>query len=299
MDSMVSLYQVRALLAVAGTGSVQRAADELVISQPAVSAALAGLQRSLGVPVVARNGRGTRLTPSGERLAGYGRRLFALMDEAVTESRAAAVQDAGRVRLAAVTTAAEQLLPELLGAFRSAAAEVDVVVDVANKHRAFDRLRHWEADLVLAGRPLQDGHFRSVAVRSNAVVVVGPPNRTFGPDELARATWLLREPGSGTRETTRHLLDVLGIDPPAVTIGSNGAIRECVRAGLGVSVLSRDAVARELRDGTLAEVPTPHTPLVRDWHLVASAGRELTTGAKRFVDYAIASGAFRERRDVG
>jgi DNA-binding transcriptional LysR family regulator len=290
---MLSLYQLRALLAVAQTGSVGRAAGELMISQPAVSSALGGLQRALGTPVVEREGRGTRLTPAGERLVVYGHRILALMDEALTESRAAAVPGSGRVRLAAVTTAAEQLLPMLLSLFREIAPEIDVVVDVANKGLAFERLGHWEADIVLAGRPPQDGRFRTVAVRSNTVVVIGPPGRDASAGGLAQMTWLLREPGSGTRETTRHLLDQLGIDPPAVTIGSNGAIRECVRAGLGVSVLSRDAVARELAEGTLAEIATAHTPLVRDWHLVTSADREPPPGAQRFVEFAIASGAFR------
>jgi DNA-binding transcriptional LysR family regulator len=84
----------------------------------------------------------------------------------------------------------------------------------------------------------------------------------------------------------------LSIAPPAVTIGSNGAIRECVRAGLGISVLSRDAVAREIAEGTLAEIPTAATPLVRNWHLVTSTERDLPPGAQRFIDYAIATGTF-------
>jgi DNA-binding transcriptional LysR family regulator len=110
---------------------------------------------------------------------------------------------------------------------------------------------------------------------------------------LARATWLLREPGSGTRETTETVLAELGIAPPAVTIGSNGAIRECVRVGLGISLLSRDAVARELADGTLTEIATPVTPMARDWHIVGGRNRELPSGAQRFLRYVIAHGAFR------
>jgi DNA-binding transcriptional LysR family regulator len=66
-----------------------------------------------------------------------------------------------------------------------------------------------------------------------------------------------------------------------------------VRVGLGISLLSRDAVARELADGTLAEIPTPITPLSRDWHLVGGSDRELPSGARRFLDYVIAKGAFR------
>jgi DNA-binding transcriptional LysR family regulator len=66
-----------------------------------------------------------------------------------------------------------------------------------------------------------------------------------------------------------------------------------VRVGLGISLISRDAVARELSDGTLTEIATPITPLVRDWHLVACGKRELPSGAERFLRYVIANGAFR------
>jgi DNA-binding transcriptional LysR family regulator len=290
---MLSLNQVRTFLEVAERGSVRLAAERLVISQPAVSSALAALQRTVGAAIVERDGRGVRLTPAGERLATYGRRIFALLDEAVHEARAAARPMSRRLSLAAVPTAAEQLLPELLSGFQAEREPVDLGLEVANKDVVWDRLAHWEADLVLAGRPPRREHFVTLAIRSNSVVVVGPPKRRYSLAELAAATWLLREAGSGTRETTEAVLAELGIAPPAVTIGSNGAIRECVRVGLGISLLSRDAVARELADGTLTEIPTPVTPKVRDWHLVGGRDRELPSGAQRFLRYVIDNGAFR------
>jgi DNA-binding transcriptional LysR family regulator len=290
---MLSLNQVRTFLEVAERGSVRLAAERLVISQPAVSSALAGLQKTVGAPIVERDGRGVRLTPAGERLAMYGRRIFALLDEAVDEARAAAHPTSRRLSLAAVPTAAEQLLPELLSGFQTELEPVDLHLEVANKDQVWDRLAHWEADLVMAGRPPQHEQFVTLAIRPNAVVVVGPPNRTYAIGDLARATWLLREPGSGTRETTETVFAELGIAPPAVTIGSNGAIRECVRVGLGISLVSRDAVARELADGTLSEIPTPITPMARDWHLVGGRKRDLPSGAQRFLRYVIANGAFR------
>jgi DNA-binding transcriptional LysR family regulator len=290
---MLSLNAMRTFLEVADCGSVRLAAERLVVSQPAVSSALAALQKAIGSPLVERDGRGVRLTPAGERLVTYGRRIFALLDEAVAEARAAAIPHSRRLSLAAVTTAAEQLLPELLSGFQADREPVNLDLEVANKDQVWDRLVHWEADLVLAGRPPRGEPFVTMAIRPNAVVVVGPPNRAYSVAELAAATWLLREPGSGTRETTEAVLAELGIVPPAVTIGSNGAIRECVRVGLGISLLSRDAVARELADGTLTEIPTPITPMVRDWHLVANRDRELPTGAQRFLQYVLANGAFR------
>ena len=289
---MLSLNQVRTFLEVARTGSVREAAERLVVSQPAVSSALAGLQREIGAAIVERSGRGVRLTAAGETLARYGARIFALMDEALAEARSSAVPDAGSVRLSAVTTAAEQLLPELLGGFRQAAPLVNVDLDVANKDHVWERLERWECDLVLAGRPPHGARLHTRAIRPNGVVIVAQPGRTYALADLASATWLLREVGSGTRDTTEFVLAELGITPPVLTIGSNGAIRECVRVGMGISLLSRDAVAREIADETLAEVPSPVTPLARDWHLVASDERPLPAGAQRFLEYVIASGAF-------
>ncbi len=283
---------VRTFLEVARTGSVREASEHLVVSQPAVSAALAGLARTIGTPLVERDGRGVRLTAAGRSLESYGRRMVALLDEAVAEARSAAETGPNRLRLAAVTTGAEAVLPELLRDFAGQHPFVDVILDVANKDRVWERLDRWEADLVLGGRPPSGGPFVTRAIRSNAVVVVAAPGRTYAREDLATATWLLREPGSGTRETTEFVLGELGIAPPTTTIGSNGAIRACVRVGLGVSLLSRDAVASDLADGTLAEVPTSVTPLVRDWHLVANARRPLVAGAQRFLDHVIAHGAF-------
>ena len=86
---------------------------------------------------------------------------------------------------------------------------------------------------------------------------------------LARQAWLLREPGSGTRAATDALLTELDIAPLTLMVGSNGAIRESASVGLGVTLISRDAVATELADGRLAALPVPGTPLHRDWYLVA------------------------------
>jgi LysR family transcriptional regulator, low CO2-responsive transcriptional regulator len=287
---MLSLHQLRTFLEVVETGSVREAAERLVVSQPAVSSALASLQRTLGAALVERDGRGLRITPAGERLAAHGRRVFALLDEAAADVRAAA-GGAPVVRLAAVTTAAEQLLPALLAEFESRPLAAAVELHVANREAVWDRLAHGESDLVIGGRP-PDERFVSCAVRPNQLVVVASPSSGVDAGALGAATWLVREPGSGTRATTEALFEALGITPPTVTIGSNGAILGCVRVGLGVSLLSRDALARDLAAGEIVEVTTSRTPLVRDWHIVALGGRELTVGAQRFVEHAVETGAF-------
>lgn len=286
---MISLNQLRTFVAVVDAGSVGVAAERLAVSQPAVSAALAALAESVGAPLVQRDGRGTRITAAGEALALHARRIFALLDRAQEDAAQAARRDAQRLRLATVTTVAEHVIAKLLRGFRVRAPHVDVELYVGNREHVWNRMRHWEADLAVGGRPPQDPAFSPLAIRPNELLVVRSPEYDA---DFTKATWLLREPGSGTRTATEAFFTAVGVDPAVLTIGSNGAIRECVRAGLGMSLLSRDTVEREIESGALKVVETPATPLARNWYLVGPAERELPDPAAQFVAYTLETGAF-------
>jgi len=288
---MISLRQLAVFLEIARTGSIRGASEALDISQPAVSSAVAELQREIGAALLERDGRGVALTEAGRTLERYGRRVMAMLDESRDAVRESA-SGSSRVRVASVTTAAESLLPPLLRGLQDAEPGLRVELDVANRERIWDRLAHWEVELVIAGRPPLAPASRTLAIRANQLIVVAPPDWIGNEKDLARATWLLREPGSGTRAATEEIFAQLGIEPPTLTIGSNGAIRECVRAGLGLSILSQDAVARDVTEGRLATIPTAVTPLKRNWHLVTNADRPLSVGAHRFLAHALSSGIF-------
>jgi DNA-binding transcriptional LysR family regulator len=290
---VISLHQLRTFVEVVSCGSVRAAAERLVVSQPAVSAALATLQREIGAPLFEREGRGLKLTDAGKTMERYARRVLALIDEGMHESRVAAEMGSGCLRLGAVTTVAEHVLPELLRGFRSEHGDVVIELAVANRVSIWKLLENWEVDLVLAGRPPQRDGFTTIATRPNELAVIARPGAgAKSIEDLGRETWLLREPGSGTRVTTEEFFDALGIAPPRLTIGSNGAIREGVLCGLGIALLARDAVRRELAEGTLEVVATPRTPLERAWHLVAAADRDLSPTARHFVERMLAIGEF-------
>jgi DNA-binding transcriptional LysR family regulator len=306
----MTLNQLRSFLAVADSGSVRAAAEELVVTQAAVSASVTALQKSLGVALVTPDGRGLRLTDAGASYARYARRILGLLDEAARAAAAAADPERGELRIAAVTTAAEQIVPAILGAFRRRHPQTGVRLEAGNRDRVRSLLDRHQVDLVLGGRPEPAWDVVVHAVRPHELVVVAAPelaaaaragNRegaTAGAEAdgllawLARQTWLLREPGSGTRASTDTLLADLDISPLTLMVGSNVAIRESAQVGLGVTLLSRDAVAAELADGKLAEIPVPGTPLHRDWYLVAHPGR-LPPSAARLVTHALRAGGFR------
>jgi DNA-binding transcriptional LysR family regulator len=124
------------------------------------------------------------------------------------------------------------------------------------------------------------------------MIAIGPPGAQYAKMSLASATWLVREPGSGTRAVTEECFAALAIDPPRLSITSNGAIGACVRAGLGFSFVSRDGVVDDLQSGAVQQIPTPITPLDRRWHLVAARDRELRGVVREFIDFAIQAGGF-------
>ena len=296
----MTLHQLRTFLAVAETGSVRGAAAELVVTQAAVSASLAALQKSLGVALVEPDGRGLRLTSAGTAYTGYARRVIGLLDEGGRAAAAAADPERGELRIAAVTTAAEQIVPGILGSFRQAHPHTGVRLEAGNRDRVRALLDRRQVDLVLCGRPEPGWEVVVHGVRPHELVVVAAPElASTAPASagllpwLARQTWLLREPGSGTRASTEAMLAGLDISPRTLVVGSNVAIRESAQVGLGVTLLSRDAVSAELAEGRLSEIGVPGTPLHRDWYLVAHPG-PLAPAAARLVGHALAGGGFHQ-----
>jgi DNA-binding transcriptional LysR family regulator len=268
---MTTTARLKALVAVADTGSVRAAAQRLVITESAVSAAVAALTRDIGVLLVEREGRGLRLTASGRTFAGYARTILGMHEQAISAARGILDPEHGRVRIAAVTTAGDHVMPRLLASFRADHPHVDLELEVRNRDQVWSLLDSHQADIVIAGRPpegLADAVVR--ALRRNQLVVAGAPAIAARFD-LGATTWLLREHGSGTRATCEALLDGLEIRPPRLTLGSNGAVIAGAVAGLGVTLVSRDAVAAQLASGELAEVAVPGTPMRRPWHAVTHA----------------------------
>lgn len=279
----VTHTQLRAFVAVARAGSVQAAAEHLFVSQPSVSAALAALARELDVPLVERHGRGVRLTEAGEAYLPYATQVLGLVDEGREAAHEAVRREGARVRVVAVNTAGEYLLPPLIQAFRGCAPRVEVLLEIGNRRTLHDRLVSHEADIGVGGRA-PGREITGDAFLENELIVVG---RTV-PDDLGQAVWLLREDGSGTRAATERLLAERGLEPAELlTLGSNGAVKQALAIGLGVTLISAHAVSRELRAGSLVCIPAPGTPLVRPWYVLHLRGRPLRSAVESFRDFLL------------
>lgn len=287
--------QLRTFVEIAATGSIREAAERLMVSPPAVSAALSALQRELGVALVVHEGRGLRVSAAGEVFARYARQLLGLMEEARLAAAGHVQPERGRVRLAAVNTVGEYVVPQMLAKFRACYPEAEVALEVGNRARVWDLLAHRQVDLAIGGRPPSGGRLATLATRSTALVVVaaaavgssGNRRRDTTAAELEKQVWLLREPGSGTRAATEEFLAELAIEPRTLTLGSNGSIRESVQAGLGVTLAAVDSVARRLERGTLEEWRCPGLPRPRAWHVVGRAGEEPPATARLLLQHLV------------
>lgn len=279
--------RLRTLVALAATGSVRAAASRLTVTESAVSASIGALARELGVPLVEPAGRGIRLTASGAVYARYARQVLGLLDEGA----AAAVQELdperGRLRLAAVTTAGEHLLPALLVEFRRRHPRVALALEVAPSVQVWDLVRAHEVDLVIAGRPPSGVEAHVVATKPNELVVAAAPSVADAFDWTS-TPWLLREQGSATRTRVETYLRSQHVAPPRLVLGSNGAVVAGAVAELGCALVSRDAITELLSDGRLVTVPMPGTPLLRPWHAVAGIYSGASTAL--FVEHLHASG---------
>lgn len=289
--------QLRTFVEVAATGSIREAAERLVVTPPAVSAALAALQRELGVALVVREGRGLRVSPAGEVFAGYARQLLGLMEEAKLAAAGHVHPERGRVRLAAVNTVGEYVVPDVLAQFRTRYPDAEVTLEVGNRAHVWDLLAHRQVDLAIGGRPPIGGRLATFATRPTALVVVAAASaaepkgttqwRDVSAAHLEQQVWLLREPGSGTRAATEEFLAELGIEPRSLTLGSNGSIRESVQVGLGVTLAALDSVERRLARGTLEEWRCPGLPRPRAWHIAGRAGEEPPATARLLLEHLV------------
>ncbi len=282
----ITLTQIRAFLAVRSTGSVHAAAGHLLVSQPSVSAAVAALASELDAPLFERHGRGVRLTPSGEAFAPYAAEVLGLLEQGRNAAQEAAHPERSKIRLVAVNTAGEYLVPPLIQAYRREHPEVSILLEVGNRATVFERLEARRADIGIGGRP-PGRRLIGYPFVGNDLLVVGKQ----APADLAHTPWLLREEGSGTRLATERLLADLGMSgggdftPELLTLGSNGAVKQGLAVGLGVTLISRFAVARELREGTLTAISVPGTPLSRPWHVLFPQASLRRPAARAFGDF--------------
>ena len=293
----VTLTQLTAFLTVVRRGSVTAAAEELVVTQPSVSAAVSALERELGVTLTERVGRTLRPTAAGAAYAAYASDVLGLLEEGTRVAREAAGEEGRTLRVSAVTTAGEYLAPQLIQAFREGRPDLEISLDVGNRERVFESVLDHRVDVAITGRIPPDERFQGEGFADNEFVLITDPADPLAKrpwvavEELAGRPWLLREAGSGTRTLCEEWLAGRELEPKVLTLGSNGAIKQAVQAGLGVALQSRVAVELELSLGLLGTISPRGGLPERRWHVVRSAVGPVRPEAEAFMSFCLSRAA--------
>jgi DNA-binding transcriptional LysR family regulator len=294
----VNLHQLELFVAVADHGSFTRAAEALHISQPSVSARIRDLEDSLGQHLFEQVGRRIYLTDAGHELKEHAAAILLRVAEATRALDEIEGLQRGTLRVVATTTVGSYVLPRLMGRFKRAYPGIALALDVTNWSRAVELLRHHRMDLAVLG-PTDEIEDMVVQdfVKNELVVAAAPTHPLSGRAnvpfaELATYPVLVREQGSGTRADTERLFKDYSVELiVAMELRHSTAIKQGVMAGLGVSLLSKQAMGLELTNGTLVALDVEGLPLRRDWHIVHRHERRLPHAAAAFkqmlLDYAV------------
>ena len=284
----VTLRQLRIFEAVARLGSISRAAAELHLTQPAVSMQMKQLESLLGLTLLEQVGKRLTLTQAGTELREHARDIALRVTDMAAAMDQVRALERGQLRLAVVSTP-NYFLPGVVADFSRRHPGVRISLQVANREAVLASLAANTADLAITGRPPDSPDIVAQHFMDNPLVVIAPPGHPLAGQSpvplarLARETLVLREPGSGTRAALERHFAAHGLQiKPGCELGTNEALKQAVRAGLGLGMVSMQTIELELAAGCLVLLPVEGFPIVRQWFVVHRARKRLSAAAQIF-----------------
>ncbi len=291
----LNFHQLHIFHAVAEYGSFSSAAGALGMTQPAVTMQVQALEEYFGTKLFIRSTKRVNLSDAGKALLPYARRALELMKD-TEEAMANYTQKlAGRLQFGASLTIGEHILPRILGPFAHQYPQITISLKVMNTAQIVEDIVNHQLMFGLVEAPVQHPNIHSDAVMNDELLLIMPSDHplrdveqpTF--DELLAYPFVLREQGSGTRQVMEDELRKQGYDPGKMNIvmelGSTGAVKSAVEAGLGMSILSRSSIKHETELGTVLTKRIAGMTFVRDFHAVYLKSSLLPVTAATFLSF--------------
>ncbi len=290
----LTLQQLRLFEAVVRNGSFTRTAEEMHLTQPAVSIQIKRLEEQAGVPLLEHVGKKIFPTTAGRTVYSAARDTLNRLNQLDNEIDSLKGEITGLLRLSVVTTG-KYFMPHLLGHFLQQNPRVEPKLKFANRAQVIERLKGNEDDFVVMGQVPDDSH-RLVAhpFMENILGFIAPPDhplsrRTGIPlVEVVRERFIGREEESGTQLAFNRLLKQHGLQvEPYMELGSSEAIKQAVLGGLGIAVISLHSLSLELNTGKLVVLDVEGFPIKRRWYAVYQRGKRLSLVARSFLDFIL------------
>lgn len=298
----LTLRQFRVFEAVARHLSFSRAAEELHLSQPAVSMQVRGIETILGMRLTEQLGKKIFLTEAGREVLHASRTITARLDDMQANLAQLRSIDSGRLSLAATSTV-NVVATDILARFRGRHPGVTVHLDVSNRAAVLDQLIGNRIDLAIMGQVPDGLGLEAIRFMDNPLVVIAPPDhplvgkKNASVASLAAESFLVREAGSGTRGAMERFFAARELEiRSSMEMSSNEAIKQAVQAGLGLGILSLQTLEMELALKRLAVLDVDGFPIMRHWYIVHRADKRLSPAALAFKDFVLGPAQARPRK---
>ncbi len=289
----LTLQQLRLFESVVRNGSYTRAAEEMHLTQPAVSIQIRRLEDQAGVPLLEQMGRRIYPTAAGKLVQAAASDVLARLRQLDSDMDSLRGDVRGPLQIAVVSTG-KYFMPLLLGRFLQQHPGVEPHLLFTNREHVMERLMHNEDDFVVMGQTPDDARLVCYPFLENVLGFIAPPDHPLGGrrrvplEEVVKERFIVREPGSGTRQAVERILAAEGLaTEPYMELGSAEAIKQAVLAGIGIAVISLHSVRLEQAAGKLTVLDVEGFPLRRRWYAVHQKGKHLSLVAQTFLDYLL------------
>ena len=290
----LTLRQLKVFETVARNRSISRAAEELHLSQPAVSMQIKQLEGNVSLPLFELMGKQIFLTEAGNELYRYSREILQRLSDLEVALDELKGMERGKLNIAVVTTA-NYFAPHLLAKFCHRHQNVTVSLNVSNRESVLKQLDDNVIDLAIMGQPPENLDIISQSFMENPLVVVAPPDHPLCQKtkitikRLSQEIFLVREPGSGTRSVMERFFRQHGMRlNTGMEADTTEAIKQAVQAGMGLGIMSQHTAELELETGRLKILNVQGFPIMRYWHVVIRKNKRLSAIAQAFRDFLLA-----------
>lgn len=283
-----TLHQLNILIKVSDCQSITKAAEELYLTQPAVSIQLKKLQDQFEIPLTEVVGRQLYITDFGKEIAERSRRILAEADGIKYTIDSYKGLLSGKIRISVVSTG-KYVIPYFLKPFMDLHPGVDISIDVSNKNKVVEGLIKNESDFSLVSVLPKGVKIKTVSLMENRLFLVGHKdylNKIRGPKDLEKVTLLFREEGSATRKAMEQYISDHQIKVgKSMELVSNEAIKQAINAGIGLSIVPLIGLRTALQREQIKIIPLKGLPIITNWNLIYQSDKQLNPAHSALIDF--------------
>ena len=291
----MDIHRLEVFCKVVELQSFTKAAEAVCLTQPTVSEHVRALEDMLGEKLVDRLGREVLPTPAGKILYQYGRKIIQLRDETIQALEKYKGNLSGHLLIGASTIPGTYILPTYIGSFKAEHPSIQITVEIASSAEIVERVLRNELEVGLVGAKWQDRRIVLEEVFSDELILAAFPGhpwagrKSIAVEELSGQAFIMREKGSGTRMVMIEALQERGFDLSKLYVvaemGSTEAVRQAIKARIGISILSYHSIAEDLQRKTLVAIPIRDVRIFRSFYLVQRKSRQTSPLCTAFLSY--------------